>query len=101
MESIDDIVKINELYDLYKNLLTDKQKEYFERFYFLNMSLSEIADEFNVSRAAVHSQLKIVKDELLKFDNQLHLSNHSLMVEELRSLNSEAVNKIIDKYEEN
>ena len=59
MENLDEIIKINKLYDLYKELLTDKQKEYFEAFYFENMSLHEIAENYNVSRNAVYSQLNL------------------------------------------
>ena len=32
-----------ELYDLYYELLTDKQKDYFEEYYFIDLSITEIA----------------------------------------------------------
>ena len=32
------------LYDLYQALLTDKQKEYFESYYFDNFSITEISE---------------------------------------------------------
>ena len=35
---MEDVVYFNELYDLYGDLLTDKQKEYFEEYYFNNLS---------------------------------------------------------------
>ena len=53
------------LYDFYSELLTDKQKEYFEDYYFNNLTLQEIADNNNVSRNAVH---KNIKDILAKLD---------------------------------
>ena len=32
------------LYDYYKNLLTDKQREYFEDYYFDNLTMEEISE---------------------------------------------------------
>ena len=50
---MEEIVYYSELYDLYKKLLTDKQQEYFEEYYFNNLSLSEISNDFDISRNAV------------------------------------------------
>ncbi len=68
---MDDVIYYNELYDLYGKLLTDKQREYFEDYYFNNLSFSELAENYNVSRNAVFKQLKITKEKLLEFDNAL------------------------------
>ena len=46
------------LYDLDSNLLTEKQKNYFEDYYFMDLSLAEIAENNNVSRNAIHKRLK-------------------------------------------
>ena len=70
---VEDIIYYNELYDLYGELLTEKQKEYFENYYFNNLSLSEMAENYDVSRNAIHKQLKIVIDKLEDFENKLHL----------------------------
>ena len=42
------------LYDFYSELLSDKQKEHFEDYYFNNLSLGEISENENVSRNAIH-----------------------------------------------
>ena len=70
---MDDVIYYNELYDLYGKLLTDKQREDFEDYYFNNLSFSELAENYNVSRNAVFKQLKITKEKLLEFDNALKL----------------------------
>lgn len=70
---MEDIIYYNELYDLYGELLTEKQKEYFENYYFNNLSLSEMAENYDVSRNAIHKQLKIVIEKLEDFENKLHL----------------------------
>ena len=41
---MEDVVYYNNLYDLYGELLTDKQREYFEDYYFNNLSFSEMAE---------------------------------------------------------
>ena len=70
---MDKMIYLNSLYDIYKDLLTDKQKEYYEAYYFENLSLSEIAENFEVSRNAIFNQLKIIEDKLLEFENKLKL----------------------------
>ena len=58
-------IYLTNLYDYYGELLTDKQKEYFEYFYMENLSLSEISENYNVSRNAVHKQIKDAENKLL------------------------------------
>ena len=70
---MEDIVYYNELYDLYGELLTDTQKKYFEDYYFHNLSFSEMAENYDVSRNAVFKQLHIVLDKLDEYEKVLKL----------------------------
>ena len=70
---MEDVVLFNELYDLYSGLLTEKQREYFEDYYFNNMSFSEMAEDYDVSRNAVFKQVHIVTDKLNEYESILHL----------------------------
>ena len=70
---MEEVVYYNNLYDLYGNLLTEKQKQYFEDYYFNNLSFSEMAENYNVSRNAVFKQLHIVIDKLEEYENKLQL----------------------------
>ena len=70
---MEDVVYYNELYDIYGELLTEKQKNYFEDYYFINLSFSEMADNYDVSRNAVFKQLHIVKDKLDEYESILKL----------------------------
>ena len=72
---MDDFVYYNELYDFYKELLTDKQRQYFEDYYFQNLSFSEMAENYQVSRNAVFRQIHIVTDKLQEYENKLQLKN--------------------------
>lgn len=56
------------LYDLYKKLLTEKQSQYFEKYYFEDESLSEISQFFNVSRSLVQKTIKTVELKLYYYE---------------------------------
>lgn len=77
---MDKVIYLNDLYDCYKELFTDKQRMYFEDYYFNNLSLSEIAENYKVSRNAVHNQLKIIVDKLEEFECKLQLLNKKKMI---------------------
>ena len=104
MNSIEDTIRINALYDYYKELLTDKQKDYFEAFYFENMSLSEIAENYDVSRNAVYSQLNLTVDAINKYELKLHLYENDLKREEIfkkiKELNNQKINDLVNELEE-
>ncbi len=65
---------LNTLYDYYKDLFTDKQKLYFEQYYWEDLSLAEIAENNNVSRNAIHNQLKIMEERLNELEEILQLN---------------------------
>lgn len=70
---MEEVLYFNELYDLYSGLLTDKQREYFEDYYFNNLSFSEMAENYEVSRNAIFKQIHIVTDKLKEYESVLHL----------------------------
>ena len=72
-----------ELYDIYKNLLTDKQKNYFEDYFYMDLSLSEIASNNEVSRNAVFDQIKRVEKALYDYEEKLHLKEKFQKLESL------------------
>ncbi len=75
MEVLDKKEQLNELYDLYESLLTDKQKLFFNLYYQEDYSLNEIATLYQVSRNAVFDHLKKVEDHLLNYETKLKLLN--------------------------
>lgn len=96
MENRDEII---ELYDLYSNLLTEKQRNYFEDYYYMDLSISEIADNYSISRNGVYDQLKRVVDSLRKIEDGLKLKKR---IDEIKKLDidDEIKNKIIDILKE-
>ncbi len=86
------------LYDYYGELLSDSQKNYFESYYFNNLSLSEIADNLGVSRNAVHKQIKISCEKLYDYELKLKLlekNNKLKMIKDL--INDEKIKKELEK----
>ena len=61
------------LYDYYSELFNDKQKKYFEEYYFDNLSLSEISENECISRNAVHKSIKSVVNKLYEYENKLKM----------------------------
>ena len=66
--------KIIGLYEIYKNLLTDKQRDYFDNYYYEDLSLSEIAENFIVSKTIVSKTLKQVESKLTELEETLGLN---------------------------
>ncbi len=65
---------MNLLFDFYGQLLTDRQKDFMEFYYAQNLSLGEIAEEFNVSRQAVYDTLKRAGQLLSQYEEKLGLA---------------------------
>ena len=66
-------IYLNNLYDIYGELLDSKKKEYFEMYYFDNLSLQEISDNLGVSRNAIFKQIKNAEAKLLFYEEKLEL----------------------------
>ena len=94
---MEDILYYNELYDLYSDLLTDKQRKYFEDYYFNNLSFSEMADAYDVSRNAAFKQIHIVTDKLEEYENILHLREKKIQITKILE---NAPKEIKEKIEE-
>ncbi|MBQ4164342.1 MAG: putative DNA-binding protein [Turicibacter sp.] len=70
---LEKVNRMNELYDTYQELLTTKQKVYFELYYQDDLSLSEIAEQFEVSRNAVFDNIKRTEKLLEDYEDKLQL----------------------------
>lgn len=69
----DEITRINLLYDFYGNLLTKRQREVMYLYHEENYSLSEIAEDLEISRQAVHDALKNAEKSLNNYEEKLGL----------------------------
>lgn len=88
------------LYDFYSELLTDRQKEYFEDYYFSNLSLGEIAENTGLSRNAIHKNIKTVEDKLFFYEEKLELYKKRVLLEDIikEMDNKSVIEKIQNLY---
>ena len=61
------------LFDYYEKLLSDSDRDVFKDYYFSNLSLGEISENNNISRAAVHKKLKKITELLCLYEEKLKL----------------------------
>jgi len=91
---MEETVYYSNLYDIYSELLTEKQKQVFRDYYFENLTTNEIAENENVSKNAVSKQLIAVKQILENYEKVLNfLSKRNKLYKEF-SKNEETLNKI-------
>ncbi len=97
-----DLSYISELIDNYHALLTPKQLTYIEMYYFDDLSLIEISEEFNVSKNAIYDSIQKSINNLKEIDQKLKLIdkqkrrlvlyekiNDKKLVEQLKSIEYE------------
>ena len=76
------------LYDYYGMLFNEKQRYYFEEYYFNNLSLQEISDNEGVSRNAIHKVIKNIENKLYFYEEQLELYKKNIELSKILESNS-------------
>lgn len=71
--NIEKMVEIGLLFEQYKDLLTDKQREIVSLYYNEDYSLGEISENINVSRQGVYDTLKRSEKILKDYEYKLKL----------------------------
>ncbi|MBQ6654149.1 MAG: sigma-70 family RNA polymerase sigma factor [Erysipelotrichaceae bacterium] len=94
---------VNELLPFYESLLTERQQQIVKLYYYEDLSLSEIAEELQISRNGVHDTLKKVQGILAEYEDKLRLNaayqKRSELYEKLRGHADERGREIIDELE--
>lgn len=92
---------MNNLLDLYGGLLTENQLNVMELYYMNDLSLSEIAEELNVTRSAVHDTLKKASAMLEMYESKLGLLDKEkekrLLLDMIDELSIEEIKKMVEK----
>ena len=83
-------VEISVLYDFYNQLLTEKQRDIVDLYYNQDLSLGEIAEEFNISRQAVYDMLKRTEKLLYQYEEKIGFVN-------LLKIKNKKILEILDK----
>lgn len=102
-DALEDKLRMNRLYDIYGALLTDKQRDYFIRYYQDDYSLSEIAELSGVSRNAVFDQIQKTTAHLVHYESVLKLESRRearlSLYEALKQATTEDLAALIEKLE--
>lgn len=70
---LEDFLYLNKLFDFYGSLLTDRQRQCLQMYLCEDISLSEIADYFSISRQAASDIVKRSSNLLKKYESKLSL----------------------------
>lgn len=73
---MEEFLEYIELYDLYKNLLTEKQRSTFKDYFFENLTIEEIAENNKVSKNAISKTIKNIKSILEDSENKINLKKY-------------------------
>jgi|LSQX01.2.fsa_nt_gb predicted DNA-binding protein YlxM (UPF0122 family) len=95
---MEEIILLNELYDYYGELLTEKQRFYFEKYYFENLTMQEIAEIESVSKNAVSKQLDTIVKKLKDYEDKLKLKNKKENIRKVINKLDQEVQEEIEKH---
>ncbi len=85
--------KIAILMDIYANMLTDKQREVMELYYYEDFSLSEIAEHEKITRQGVHDSIKRAEQTLSDLEQKLCVAEKLMKCRKLfEKINNHAQN---------
>lgn len=93
-----ELTEVSTLLNYYKKLLSDKQRDYLMEHLEDDMSLSEIAKKNNVTRQAVHDNIKRGIKTLYEYEEKIGFYQKECFIEkELENLKKDMTIKNIDK----
>ena len=86
-----------ELYETYKDLLSSKKQLFFNDYYYEDLSLQELADNYKVSKAYVSKIINNIEKELNNYEDSLHICSRN---KKIKDIIKDIPNDIKDKIEE-
>ena len=89
-------VEVSILCQIYGKIITKKQFELIDYYYNNDLSLSEIAENNNITRQAVRDVIKKGEDKLFEFEEKLLIMKKMLKQEKQIQQIIEELNKITD-----
>lgn len=97
---IDKITEASLLYDFYGQLLTERKQQVMRLYHEENLSLSEIAQEFGISRTAVHDSLKSAEKALNEYEKKLGLIAKFVRSRQVIDIIRKEIDSISEDYSE-
>ena len=93
------------LYDFYGDMLTDRQKEFYDLYYNEDLSLSEIAENYGISRQGVRDVIVRAEATLTELEDKTGIIKRFHKLQEGLALMEDTVDGIsqlnLDRYQDN
>ena len=84
------------LYDFYGDLLTDRQKEFYDLYYNEDLSLAEIVENYGISRQGVRDVIVRAEAAMTEIEDKTHLIRRFFrMQDELTAIDA-AADRLLD-----
>ncbi|GGA33478.1 UPF0122 protein [Kroppenstedtia guangzhouensis] len=80
---LEETTRVNLLYDFYAPLLTEKQRQVMELYFYEDWSFGEIANHLGISRQGVHETVKRSRSTMENLEEELGLLTKHLRRREL------------------
>ena len=108
-DTLEKKVEVSILCQIYGKLLTEKQFEFIDDYYNNDLSLSEIAENNNITRQAVRDVIKKGENKLFEYEEKLLIMKKMLkqekqiqqIIEELNKITNTSSDKKIEKILDN
>ena len=94
---MDKNIKISILCQIYGKLLTEKQYQVLDDYYNNDLSLSEIAENLNITRQAVRDNIKKGENKLFEYEEKLNVMKKTMEQEEKIAIVLSEIAKIQSK----
>ena len=91
------------LFDFYGDILTDRQKEFYDLYYNEDLSLGEIAENYNITRQGVRDVIVRAEAILTDIEDKTGLiKRFHTMKRQLQQIHDDAqqLTKLADKYDD-
>ena len=95
---MDKKIEISMLCQIYGKLLTEKQFDYINDYYNNDLSLSELAENYNITRQAARDNIKKGENKLFEYEEKLQIMKATLRNEKKIEDILEQITKIQKNY---
>ena len=84
------------LYDFYGDLLTDRQKEFYDLYYNEDLSLAEIAENYGISRQGVRDVIVRAEAAMTEIEDKTHLIRRFFRMHDALTAIDAAADRLLD-----
>lgn len=84
------------LFDFYGDLLTDRQKEFYDLYYNEDLSLAEIAENYGISRQGVRDVIVRAEAAMTEIEDKTHLIRRFYRMQEELAAMEQAADRLLE-----